>query len=32
MIHNNNYYVPVVDKGKLKGLLNYSVILENLKK
>lgn len=32
MIHNNNYYIPVVEKGKLKGLLNYSILLENLKK
>lgn len=32
MIHNNNYYVPVVEKQKLKGLLNYSAILESLKK
>ena len=31
MIHNNNYYVPIVEKGKLKGLLNYSVIIESLK-
>lgn len=28
MIHNNNYYVPVVSKGKLVGLLNYSAISE----
>jgi signal-transduction protein with cAMP-binding, CBS, and nucleotidyltransferase domain len=32
MIHNNNYYVPVVEKGKLKGLLNYSIILDTLNK
>jgi len=32
MIHNNHYYVPVMEKGKLKGLLNYSLILENLGK
>ena len=32
MIHNNNYYVPVVEKGKLIGLLNYSLILEALNK
>ena len=32
MIHNNNYYVPCVEKGKLRGLLNYSLILESLNK
>lgn len=32
MIHNNNYYIPVVENNKLKGLINYSLILENLKK
>lgn len=32
MIHNNNYYIPVVEKSKLKGLLTYSTILESLKK
>jgi len=32
MIHNNNYYVPCVEKGKLKGLLNYSIILGALNK
>lgn len=32
MIHNNNYYIPIVENGKLKGLLNYSVLLENLKR
>jgi signal-transduction protein with cAMP-binding, CBS, and nucleotidyltransferase domain len=32
MIHNNNYYIPVVEKGKLKGLLNYSVILDTMRK
>jgi len=32
MIHNNNYYVPVVEKGKLKGLLNYSAVSGVIKK
>jgi len=32
MIHNNNYYVPIVEKGKIKGLLNYSLVIENMAK
>ena len=32
MIHNNNYYIPIIDKGKLKGLLSYSALIESLKK
>lgn len=32
MIHNNNYYLPVVVKGKLSGLLNYCVVDKALKK
>jgi len=32
MIHNNNYYVPIVNKGKLIGLANYSLILDALTK
>jgi CBS domain-containing protein len=31
MIHNNNYYIPVIEKGKLKGLLNYSILSDALK-
>lgn len=30
MIGNNNYYIPIVEKGKLKGLLNYSTLLKGL--
>ena len=32
MIHTNNYYVPIVEKRKLIGLLNYSTILGALSK
>jgi len=31
MILNDNYYCPVVEKGVLKGIINYSSILEALK-
>ena len=32
MIRADNYYCPVVEKGKIKGLTNYSGILEVLGK
>jgi signal-transduction protein with cAMP-binding, CBS, and nucleotidyltransferase domain len=32
MIANNNFYVPITENGKLKGLLSYSIISSNSKK
>jgi signal-transduction protein with cAMP-binding, CBS, and nucleotidyltransferase domain len=32
MVLLDNYYCPVIEKSKLKGVLNYSAVLEVLKK
>lgn len=32
MVLRDNYYCPVVDKGKLKGIINYSIISKYGKK
>jgi len=32
MIQTDNYYVPVIEKGVLKGIINYASIIKALKK
>ncbi|OIO61757.1 hypothetical protein COY26_03035 [Candidatus Woesearchaeota archaeon CG_4_10_14_0_2_um_filter_33_10] len=32
MIQTDNYYVPVIEKGVLKGIINYASIMKALKK